>query len=271
MNPIEQQQWQDVTIFTWGELLPHQWMDFRTTLMDTITEIEAHAVAIEISDNENIVITEFISSGVKIVQSPIVMSTRTEMVTSIVVSDRDYYAEMIDSLPLYERKSKVFQEILIANDREFRNNEQLLQVVERNIFLDTAIESLAIHERDLSIESVKSLRYDQRREQISSRYRAAFDQTTEETIKTVASAYSNGDVEVNKTDTAGIYEIKFIGTRGVPDNIEGLKKALDIIIPAHLGLTYVFTFTPWSDLQNQTWGDVADETWDDLRMWEGAI
>lgn len=271
MNPIKQQQWQEVTVFTWGELLPHQWMDFRTALIDTITEIEAHAVAVEVSGSENLVIADFISNGVKIVQSPIVMSTRTEMITSIVVSDRDYYAEMINYLPLYERKSKVFNEILIADDREFRNNEQKLQVVERNIFLDTAIESLPIHERDLNIESVKSLRYDQRREQISSRYRAAFDQTTEETIKAVASAYSNGDVEVNKTETAGVYEIKFVGIRGVPDNMAGLKKALDIIIPAHLGLTYVFTFAPWEDLRNQTWGSVAEETWDDLRMWKGVV
>lgn len=271
MNPIEQQQWQEVTVFIWGELLPHQWMDFRTSMMDTITEIEAHTVAVEMSGNENIVITEFVSSGVKIVQSPIIVSTRTEMIASIVVSDRDYYTEMINYLPLYERKSKVFNEILIADDREFRNNEQQLQVVERNIFLDTSIESLPIDERDLGIESVKSLRYDQRREQISSRYRAAFDQTTEKTIKTVASAYSNGDVEVNKTETSGVYEIKFIGTRGIPDNIGGLKKSLDIIIPAHLGLTYVFTFTPWADLQNQTWGSISEKTWDDLRMWEGVI
>lgn len=271
MNPIEQQQWQEVAVFTWGELSPHQWMDFRTSLMDTITEIEAHAVAVEISGNENIVVTEFTSNGVKIVQSPIVMRTRTEMITSIVVSDRDYYTKMINYLPLYERKSSVFQEILIAYDREFRNNEQNLQVVERNIFLDTAIESLPIRERDLNIESVKSLRYDQRREQISSRYRAAFDQTTEETIKSVASAYSNGDVEINKTDVVGVYEIKFVGTRGIPYNIEGLKKALDIIFPAHLGLTYVFTFTPWEEMINQTWGSVADKNWDDLRMWEGAI
>lgn len=271
MNPIEQQQWKEVEVFTWGELLPHQWMDFRMSLMDTVTEIETHSVAVEYSGAANEVITFLSVQGVKSVQSTIVMRTRTEMITNIVVSDRDYYTEMIKYLPLYERKSNVFKEILIANDREFRNNEQQLQVVERNIFLDTAIESLPIDERDLGIDSVKSLRYDQRREQISSRYRAAFDQTTEDTIKSVASAYSNGEVEVNKTDTAGVYEIKFVGIRGVPNNIDGLKKALDIIIPAHLGLTYLFTFTPWEDFKYKTWGSVSDETWNDLRTWEGVV
>jgi len=48
----------------------------------------------------------------------------------------------------------------------------------------------------------------------------------------------------------------------------GLKKALDIIIPAHLGLTYAFTFAPWEDLSNQTWGSIAGRTWNDLRIWD---
>lgn len=270
MNAIEQQKWQEVSVLTWGELLPHQWLDFRIALMETETEQASTGIAVERSYTTATVPTEMEAQGVKIVQSPIIMRTRTEMIVSIVVSERDYKTEMIKHLPLYERKSDVFEQILIADDREFRNLEQRLSVVERNIFLDTAIESLPLFERDLGIETMKNLRYDQRREQIISRYIASFDQTTEETIKSVAGAYSNGEVEVNETDKVGVYEIKFIGSRGVPDNMTGLKKALDIIIPAHLGLTYVFTFAPWEDLAMQTWGSVADKTWDDLRTWEGV-
>lgn len=268
MHAIQESEWGQVSVFTWGELLPHQWLDFRIALMEVETEQEGKGVVVERSYTTATAFTEIEAQGVKVVHSPVVMRTRTEMIVSIVVSERDYKTEMIKYLPLYERKSGVFNEVLTSYDREFRNNEQRLSVTERNLFIDTAIESLPISERDLGIETMPSLRYDQRREQISSRYRAAFDQTTEETIKSVASAYSNGEVDVNKTDTVGVYEIRFVGIRGVPNNMDGLKKALDIIIPAHLGLTYVFTFAPWEDLKNQTWGSVANKTWNDLRIWD---
>lgn len=271
MNAIQDSQWGQVVINTWGDLTPHQWESFRLALMETETEQNVQGVSVETTRVINEIVTELLTRGVKIVQSPIIMQTRTEMIVSIVVSDRDFKTEMLKYLPLYERKSGTFIQVLTVADREFRGIEQLLSVAKRNMFLDTAIESLPLYERDLGIETITGLRYDQRREQIMSRFISAFDQTTEETIKRVAGAYSNGDVEVNKTSTVGLYEVKFIGTRGVPNNMDGLKKALDVIIPAHLGLTYVFTFAPWEDLRNQTWGSVADKTWNDLRIWEGVI
>lgn len=271
MNAIQNSQWGQIVTSTWGDLTPHQWECFRLALMQAETEQAVQGVAVEYSGVINEIMTELMAQGVKIVQSPVVMQTKTEMIVSIVVSERDYKTEMIKYLPLYERKNGTIIQILIAADREFRNIEQRLEVTERNMFLDTAIESLRLFERDLGIETMPGLRYDQRREQIISRFISSFDQTTEETIKRVAGAYSNGVVEVDKTSVEGIYEIKFIGTRGVPNNMTGLKRALDIIMPAHLGLTYVFTFAPWEDLRNQTWGSVVTKTWNDLRVWEGVI
>lgn len=268
MYAIQESEWGQVIVHTWGDLTPHQWECFRLALMETVSEQSAHGVAIASSGVTNETITELGGQGVKIVHSPVIMRTRTELIVSTVVSERDYKKEMLKHLPLYERKSGVFNEILTSYDREFRNTEQRLSVTERNLFIDTAIESLPISERDLGIKTVNTLRYDQRREQISSRYRAAFDQTTEETIKSVAAAYSNGEVDVNKTDVAGMYEIKFIGTRGIPNNMNGLTQALEIIFPAHLGWTFKYTFAPWEDIKHQTWGSVADKTWNDLRIWD---
>lgn len=271
MFPIQEQQWGQVNIHTWQDLSPHLWECFRIALMETETEQEVQGVVLEYSGAFNEIITELKGQGVRVDFSPTIVSTTTEMIVNIVVSKRDYKSSMLEYLPWYERKSQVFDSVLNAYDKEFRRLEQNLEVVKRNMFIDTSIETLPIHERDLGIKSIKNLGYDQRREQISSRYRSSFDQTTEETIKNVAAAYSNGEVEVNLTDTEGMYEIKFIGSRGVPNNLEGLKVALDIIIPAHLGLTYKYTFTPWEDLQLKTWGDCLSKTWNELRVWEGVI
>lgn len=239
--------WDEISTLTWDDISLYQWGKLVLAFMGANSEVEVQGVRVEFS--------------------PTVMRTITEMIVNIVVSKRDYKSTMIEYLPWYERKSVIFDAILNAYDKEFRKLEQDFQVVERNVFLDTAIESLNLHERDLGIQARDDLQYDQRREQISSRYRAAFDQTTEETIKNVAVAFSNGDVEVNKTDTPGVYEIKFVGTKGIPDNLDGLKEALNIIIPAHLALTYTFTYNVWDFVSKLTWGDCLDKTWDELRTW----
>lgn len=267
MHVIQESEWGQVTVHNWSDLTPHQWECFRLALMEARSEQEVQGVILEYSRTSNEMVAELIGRGVKIVQSPTIIQTKSEMITSIVVSERDYKSEMIKYLPLYERKSSIFNEILDAADREFRNTEQQSEVVERNIFLDTAIESLSIFERDLGIKTVTSLRYDQRREQITSRNRASFDQTTEETIKSVASAYGNGEVDVSTTSTPGLYSVTFIG-KGIPNNIDGLKEALDIIIPAHLGIKYLFTFSPWQDVNKLIWGEVSAKTWDELRIWD---
>ena len=271
MYPIQEQLWNEVSIHTWGDLSPHQWMCFRATLAEVISEQQFQGVKVDYTKAVNEVLTEMKSQGVRVEYSPIIMRTITEMIVNIVVSKRDYKSAMLDYLPWYERKSVVFDEILNAYDEEFRRFEQSLDVVDRNMLLDTAIEMLHIYERDLGIQARKDLKYDQRREQISSRNIASFDQTTKDTIKAVAQAYSNGEVEVNPTNTAGLYEIKFVGAKGVPNNIEGLKQALDIVIPAHLGLAYTFTYNPWEFLSKMTWGEVADMTWNDLRIWREVV
>jgi hypothetical protein len=178
---------------------------------------------------------------------------------------RDYKKDMLKYLPLYERNSNIFTSVLTEYDKELHNVEKLVEGVDKNLFIDTAIETLPIFERDLGIQLVKKLNEIQRREQIVSRSRASFDQTSEETIKSVASAYSNGEVDVNKTSVPGIYEIKFVGTIGVPDNMDGLKEALDIVIPAHLDLTYVFIFNTWNAWRTKTWGVAKTKSWNDLR------
>lgn len=271
MDVINEQLWGQINVKTWQELVPHLWEDFRIALMETTTEQEARNVIVKFSNAFNEVVTEMQGQGVNIEFSPTILTTETEMIVNIVVSNRDYKTMMLGYLPNYERKSNVFNEILKAYDKEFRRLEQETEVVKRNMFLDTAIEKLSIYERDLGIESINKLDYRQRREQIVGRNRASFEQTTKETIKNVAAAYSNGDVKVDETEVAGIYEIKFIGSLGIPDNLDGLKKALDIIIPAHLGLSYTFTFNTWGMVSGLTWLDVSDGTWDDFRTWEGVV
>lgn len=173
------------------------------------------------------------------------------------------HARMIKHLPKYERTNKLIVEILRAIAIEL---DQLTIDTEQNyseLFIDTAIRALSIHERDLGIQN-SVLTDKQRRDLIIAHYRATLEQTTDETIKNIAAAFSNGEVEINPTDTDGIFEIKFVGSIGIPDNMPGLMATLDIILPAHLGVIYTYVYNTWNDISHLTWDEAAVYTWDEL-------
>lgn len=173
------------------------------------------------------------------------------------------HQRLIKHLPIYERNSQIINEILKSTAIELdklslKTNENYAE-----LFIDTAVKVLELHERDLGIER-GSLTNVQRRELITAHYRATLEQTTDETIKNVASAFSNGEVEINPTTTAGVYEIKFVGTVGIPDNMQGLMDTIDIIIPAHLDVIYTYIYNTWDDISHFTWKQLEVYTWDEL-------
>lgn len=174
------------------------------------------------------------------------------------------YKRMIKHLPTYERNNTLINEIVksiaVTLDEVKISNEKSYA----ELFIDTAERALTLHERDLNIpKDILSLQ--QRRELIMASYRATLDQTTEETIKSVASAFSNGEVEITETDVEGVYEIEFVGTIGIPDNMQGLMNTIDIIIPAHLDVIYMYTFNTHLDLSRFTHAQLANYTHKQLR------
>ena len=150
------------------------------------------------------------------------------------------YDNLIKSLPDYERKSKLINEILYATAVELQKLDGQSEQNYNEIFVDTAIKAIQIHAKDLGIVVGSNFTLKQQRELITAHYRASFEQTTEETIKNVASAFSNGEVEINATDSPGVFEIKFVGTVGIPDNMQGLQETIAMIVPAHLMFIYTF-------------------------------
>lgn len=270
MHIIPEQLWNQIHVKTWQDLDPHLWMDFRLALMEAETEEEVQGVIVHYTRAFNEVFTELQAQGVNIEFSPTVLTTTTEMITNIVVSNRDYKTSMLEYLPYYERKTSVFNALLDAYDKEFRRLEQELEIIDRNMFLDTAIEELGTYERDLGIQYTNELDYKQRREQIISRYRASFNQTTEESITNVAIAYGNGEISISHSDELGVFDIIFEGI-GIPNNIDGLTKALQVVFPAHLGFKYVFRFIVYRELKDFTWEELASKTWSEVRELEGVI
>lgn len=175
--------------------------------------------------------------------------------------------QMIKYLPDYERKSKIFQELMRVEGLEF--DKQYLSVTDfkRQLFIDTATWGLVIYEKELGIKTDLSKSYDDRRSVIKSKWRGAgkIDRTL---IKLVADAYTNGDVEVAFN---GRIIIEFNSVRGIPPNMNDLKAVLEDIRPSHLGIEYVYLYLIWNDFDsyNKTWDqwDALNLTWDQLEVY----
>lgn len=264
MHPIKDSRWEQISSYTWSDLTPHQWQCFHLALFEAKAEVEVSNVLVECSGATMDAGAEMDVTGVKVIQSSVIFEAQAEMIVMNTISTRDYYTDMISYLPKYERKSSTFIEIMKANDREFRNLEQLLNVVELNLFVDTANESLKWHERDLGITSNAIL--EQRRANIIARYMISFEQTTEELIRNVCRLYTGAEIEIAVTDVVGFWEITFVDVKGVPENYSELCEVMEIIMPAHLGMGYRFVYNTWGDVRSMTWGDARELTWDEIRV-----
>ena len=66
--------------------------------------------------------------------------------------------------------------------------------------------------------------------------------------------------------------VTFPGTRGVPPDIDALKKRIEAILPCHLNIQYSYVFLTWAELEKAfpDWNalESGPETWDALQSWD---
>lgn len=110
----------------------------------------------------------------------------------------------------------------------------------------------------LSTDLGKDVEY--RRTRIISKLRGQ-GTTTVAMIKNVAESFSNGQVDVIEHPAEYRFDIKFVGTIGVPPNMEDMTAAIEDIKPAHLAYDYIIIYRTWLQVRANTWGALRDSTW----------
>lgn len=170
--------------------------------------------------------------------------------------------DLMKYLPRYWHGIKEMQALQNALGNEISELQCAVVSTLDQMFITTATWGLELWEKELAIETNKSLSDEFRREIIMAKMRGTAT-TTKALIKSVAVAFSNGEVEVIEDNAKYTVKIKFVGTRGVPANLEDFKKMLSQIIPAHLVIEYVFTYMTWKEFNSydKTW-----KQWEDLRL-----
>ena len=71
-----------------------------------------------------------------------------------------------------------------------------------------------------------------------------------------------------ETGTAGQVEISFPDVPGIPEGFEEMRAIIESILPAHLGIEYVYWYITWALMEARfdTWGDIEalSPTWEEL-------
>lgn len=170
---------------------------------------------------------------------------------------------LIDRLPLFYKDTKEVINIQNALENERLALEGKVKTLINDLFVITS-ENINEWENfvGIKVDVTKPLEF--RKNNVIARIRGK-GTTTKELIKNVSESYANAEVDVIENNNLYSFLVKFIGVKGIPENLDDLKKAIEEIKPAHLSVNYAFTYNSWSMVNHMTWGEVESITWDKLR------
>lgn len=126
--------------------------------------------------------------------------------------------------------------------------------------LQTATWGLQAWERTLGIAVEEEKDPAFRRSRIRSKLRGV-GVTTVAMVRSLAESFTNGEVAVLEHPQRFELELKFVGSIGIPPNLDDLTAALQESLPAHLRWEYVLVYNTWGVTKLHTWGELRKRTW----------
>ena len=178
-----------------------------------------------------------------------------------------YLKDMLEPMGVYRLENSLNGAELESAGAALDGVDQVLEEVEREMLLLTA--------EDWGLSAVEALlrrrpaapTLEQRREALAALLRIGGDSFTLEAINDTLRGCGLQAV-ASETGTPGYMEVRFPDVPGIPDGIETMQAIIEEILPAHVGITYVYWFSTWAELEEQleTWGDIEELglTWGEM-------
>lgn len=258
----------------WSELLSYRWQDFALVVMEAEEDMDVKGIKVERGTTELYIDTNIEVQGIvnEFLRQRLILSTDSEMITSIFVSSTDFYEFLMYQLPWYDKINLTFQSICEVLDISFRYLEEKSDRVRRNTDIDRMIELLGYLEKLVGIKTNKDLSYTQRRNQIKAVLRARFEQTTEKAIKDLISAFSanNAGVDVLKSNEPWTFEIRFV-RGGLPQDLEEIENLLQKLMPTDEKWIFTYTQKTWdkaTDKGRIKWKDLEPYMWKEVNQYD---
>ena len=146
---------------------------------------------------------------------------------------------MLDNLPRQYRKDPTVKTIADAICGVLMALETEAASVPPQISLDAVTWNLETEERLVGITPAPDATLESRRTALKSKWRSGGKLTIEQ-VQAVCDAWKNGEVVVSFT--GGKIRLQFVGAYGVPVDLDALKAAVRLVIPAHLAAEYVIKY-----------------------------
>lgn len=181
------------------------------------------------------------------------------------VLPEEYYTDLTRYVPSFIGSLLEMKELYKTQGREVGRLKYCLEDLTRQCFLESTDWGLTRWERIYGITTNMALSHEQRREIIMAKIRGQ-GTTTKRMIEETASVFSGGEVQVIEKNNNSLFIIRFIGTKGIPRNMNAFVSMLEDIKPAHLSYRFEYRYTVWKELEVYTWDGLSGMTWDDTRI-----
>lgn len=175
--------------------------------------------------------------------------------------------DLVRYLPQQHRGTNV-KKLLSLTEEELQVTSDFAITIGLQAGVDTATYGLVDWERMLNVPDNPTATLKDRRELVKSKLRS-YGQATKSMIQNTAEAFSGGEVEIVEHIGEFRFTVKFVGTLGIPSNMDNFIEMLDKIKPAHLDYGFEYTYVTHKMLNKYTHSQLAQYTHSELR--EGVI
>ena len=173
-------------------------------------------------------------------------------------------------IPKYYENNTVMNEHLSSCEKEIEKSNDYMKDILFQTYIDSATSvGLARWEKDLGLPTDTTKTFNKRRQLIKSKL-LSFQTITPNVIKTaVDNMIGSGNCTITENYEDYSFEIAFTTFKGIPANIDDIKKVVSDMRPAHLKVNYDYWFNSWQFLKdNFTWGELRAYTWYEASVYE---
>lgn len=144
------------------------------------------------------------------------------------------------------RQDEYTKALLKPLDNQINDIDDVIQAIVNNFFFDKLDEDgCKWYEKLLGVIPKNNQTLEDRRSSIAAKWRSNTHNDIK-LIQTICDAWKYGDVVADFVN--GKIQIKFVGEYGVPDDLEGLIRGVDIVKPAHLAYYIIYKYLLIKDI-----------------------
>ena len=177
------------------------------------------------------------------------------------------YNELTQYVPKRHWKNDAVQKLIYEKLTNRLNwLEGIFEEIVNNAYIkDMDDESLSKLEKEFKIKPTNDMTLEDRKDFLISILRGV-GVTNVEKLKNIAQTYECGDIEVIQNYSSYSIIIKFVSILGIPKRLNDLKKAIEKVVPCHLGISYEIKYNTLNDLTPYTLQEFVTKglTLDDL-------